>query len=433
MKQNNTILNGALLTHIARVEPTQQPVNAQEFDRVLAKAVKQVDCAAQSAQSAPADVQKRSGSAPHGAHAASRKKRPLLRAVRGAAIGAAACCALLLGTNLANPVFAESLPLVGSIFAYFNTLTGKSEPPYLNDEVTDMAADVVAADDASDTDSSSLAANATDSAGHIVMQQPSANITVEQAVCDGMMLQLSLRMKVNDTSLAGAKQIWSLDTYEGVEGTPLYPQYEVRANGKLLMTESPTQWFIPVPDAPGEFMAVLAYRVDALWEDDAFPSTLDVSFLSHGFVCDSLKLDHFVLVEKGYTDRTDSYGKTETMVPGEWQCKFSVPSDTSKTRMICQRETQGEVTLKSTLIGPSSMIITLTLPTEWVHVTLTTPKDNAGNRIDWHTGVTMREANGRTTWAYIGSAPLSGAKSVNFSVYDKNTDETKASYTVALQ
>lgn len=221
--------NHNLLAQINALDLPTQPVTAEEFDRVMAITAAQMNTTYIARTNQPKQEACNRSSAQkahtgHAAHTTAPHKLPfLLRAVCGAAISTAACCVLLIGTNFVNPVFAESLPLVGTIFAYFNGLSEGFTPPYLNDEVASMATDVIANSSvASDADSES-AHTETNSAGHVVMRQPLADVTIEQAVCDGMTLQLSLRMTLHDTDLANAKLIWSLDTFEDAPGRSPLP------------------------------------------------------------------------------------------------------------------------------------------------------------------------------------------------------------------
>ena len=106
----------------------------------------------------------------------------------------AAVIAVLFSVNAVFPAFAEELPIIGGIFAHLNGKTGKELPPVINQEVIDRAVKVTAS------------GRSDPSASTAGTQEVPVKITLEEASCDGMVLNLAF-------SLLCSNEEWN-ETYQ---------------------------------------------------------------------------------------------------------------------------------------------------------------------------------------------------------------------------
>ena len=148
----------SLLRELDALDLPAAPLEAGEADRVLALAGGRVHAANGPAKRAP---------------------RHVWRWVRGGAAAAAACVLVLGSVNFVDPAFAESLPLVGSVFSWLN----RSEDARLRSEQLNQYADTVG-----------QTAESADAA---------YTVTLGQVYRDEDWLRLSLVLTAGDGSLAG--------------------------------------------------------------------------------------------------------------------------------------------------------------------------------------------------------------------------------------
>lgn len=292
------------------------PVEKGEWDRVLASARGQVN------------ANRRDRNA--------RCSRPLLRLVRSAAVAAAACVVVLGSVNLANPAFAESLPLVGTLFSRIN----RSEDTRLRSEQLNQYAQTV----------EQTAESATSP----------YTVTLGQIYRDEDWMRLSLVLTAQDDSLA------DFDIIRADAGGSM-PLDAADASGVLIgeqgmaITQEGQGWFTRQDDHT--FVMGLNYPM-FLYETDGPMSGQSVTMHLHGLVACNVE----VLEEKskpwGVSYQHWDY-HDETPLEGDYTLTFTIPEPgTDGIRSFTGPLTQDGVTLHSLTATPAAAKLEIQLPAD---------------------------------------------------------------------
>lgn len=348
------------------------PVEKGEWNRVLASARGQVN-AKQPGRKA-------------------RRSRPLLRLVRSAAVAAAACVVVLGSVNLANPAFAESLPLVGTLFSRIN----RSEDTRLRSEQLNQYAQTV----------EQTAESATSP----------YTVTLGQVYRDEDWMRLSLVLTAQDDSLAG------FDIIRADAGGSM-PLDTADASGALIgeqgmvITQEGQGWFSRQDDHT--FVMGLNYPM-FLYETDGPMSGQSVTMHLHGLVACNVE----VLEEKskpwGISYQHWAY-HDETPLEGDYTLTFTIPEPgTEGIRTFTGPEEQNGITLHSLTATPAAAKLDLQVPAEGSIQPKLTTEDGTLLKLERGEGVHVDEndSNSDYRWTYYFDTVPEDCHNVTLTVYN---------------
>lgn len=348
------------------------PVEKGEWDRVLASARGQVN------------ANRRDWKA--------RRSRPLLRLVRSAAVAAAACVVVLGSVNLANPAFAESLPLVGTLFSCIN----REEDTRLRSEQLNQYAQTV----------EQTAESATSP----------YTVTLGQVYRDEDWMRLSLVLTAQDDSLAG------FDIIRADAGGSM-PLDTADASGALIgeqgmvITQEGQGWFSRQDDHT--FVMGLNYPM-FLYETDGPMSGQSVTMHLHGLVACNVE----VLEEKskpwGISYQHWAY-HDETPLEGDYTLTFTIPEPgTEGIRTFTGPEEQNGITLHSLTATPAAAKLDLQVPAEGSIQPKLTTEDGTLLKLERGEGVHVDEndSNSDYRWTYYFDTVPEDCHNVTLTVYN---------------
>lgn len=348
------------------------PVEKGEWDRVLASARGQVN------------ANRRDWKA--------RRSRPLLRLVRSAAVAAAACVVVLGSVNLANPAFAESLPLVGTLFSCIN----REEDTRLRSEQLNQYAQTV----------EQTAESATSP----------YTVTLGQVYRDEDWMRLSLVLTAQDDSLAG------FDIIRADAGGSM-PLDTADASGALIgeqgmvITQEGQGWFSRQDDHT--FVMGLNYPM-FLYETDGPMSGQSVTMHLHGLVACNME----VLEEKskpwGISYQHWAY-HDETPLEGDYTLTFTIPEPgTEGIRTFTGPEEQNGITLHSLTATPAAAKLDLQVPAEGSIQPKLTTEDGTLLKLERGEGVHVDEndSNSDYRWTYYFDTVPEDCHNVTLTVYN---------------
>ena len=348
------------------------PVEKGEWNRVLASARGQVN-AKQPGRKA-------------------RRSRPLLRLVRSAAVAAAACVVVLGSVNLANPAFAESLPLVGTLFSRIN----REEDTRLRSEQLNQYAQTV----------EQTAESATSP----------YTVTLGQVYRDEDWMRLSLVLTAQDDSLAG------FDIIRADAGGSM-PLDTADASGALIgeqgmvITQEGQGWFSRQDDHT--FVMGLNYPM-FLYETDGPMSGQSVTMHLHGLVACNVE----VLEEKskpwGISYQHWAY-HDETPLEGDYTLTFTIPEPgTEGIRTFTGPEEQNGITLHSLTATPAAAKLDLQVPAEGSIQPKLTTEDGTLLKLERGEGVHVDEndSNSDYRWTYYFDTVPEDCHNVTLTVYN---------------
>ena len=381
----------SLLDELNRLDPPAVPLEEGEWNRVLASARGQVH-----AESRPAP----------------RRPRPLLRLVRSAAVAAAACVVLLGSVNLANPAFAESLPLVGTLFSRIN----RDADTRLRSEQLNGYAQTVK------KTAESAASPYT--------------VTLGQIYRDEDWMRLSLVLTAADDSLAG------FDTIRADAGGSM-PADTAEASGALLLEdggailEEGVGWFTRQDDRT--FVMGLNYPL-FLYETDGSLSGRTVTLQLHDLVACNVEM---------LEERTSEWGSQyshweyhdETPLAGDYTLSFTIPEPgTEGIRSFTGPLTQGGVTLHSLTATPAAARLEIQLPSQYSTQVKLTAADGTLLKAERGEGVHLDEndSNSDYLWTYYFDTVPENSPTVTVTVYKMDystqpgTGEVLTEFTVPL-
>lgn len=348
------------------------PVEKGEWDRVLASARGQVN------------ANRRDWKA--------RRSRPLLRLVRSAAVAAAACVVVLGSVNLANPAFAESLPLVGTLFSCIN----REEDTRLRSEQLNQYAQTV----------EQTAESATSP----------YTVTLGQVYRDEDWMRLSLVLTAQDDSLAG------FDIIRADAGGSM-PLDTADASGALIgeqgmvITQEGQGWFSRQDDH--SFVMGLNYPM-FLYETDGPMSGQSVTMHLHGLVACNVE----VLEEKskpwGISYQHWAY-HDETPLEGDYTLTFTIPEPgTEGIRTFTGPKEQNGITLHSLTATPAAAKLDLQVPAEGSIQPKLTTEDGTLLKLERGEGVHVDEndSNSDYRWTYYFDTVPEDCHNVTLTVYN---------------
>ena len=386
----------SLLRELDALDLPAAPLEAGEADRVLALAGGRVHAANGPAKRAP---------------------RRVWRWVRGGAAAAAACVLVLGSVNFVDPAFAESLPLVGSVFSWLN----RSEDARLRSEQLNQYADTVG-----------QTAESADAA---------YTVTLGQVYRDEDWLRLSLVLTAGDDSLAGFDTIRADADGSMPADTRDASGTLVLGNGGAIMQEG-QGWFTRRPD--GSFVMGLNYP---LFLDEWIPEELTgqtVTLALHDLVACNTEIVAQTthewgggLTQMGYHD--------ETPLAGDYTLTFTMPApSTEGVRSYTGPREQNGITLHSLTATPAATRFEIQVPsyagescTTQIRLTaedgtLLKPERGEGGHVD----ETDPTSDYRMTYYY--DAVPENSPSVTLTVYkvdysaQPETAEVVATFTVPL-
>ena len=264
-----------------------------------------------------------------------RRTRPLMRVVRSAAVAAAACVVVLGSVNLANPAFAESLPLVGTLFSRIN----RDEDTRLRSEQLNQYAQTV----------EQTAESATSP----------YTVTLGQVYRDEDWMRLSLVLTTEDESLAG------FDTIRADAGGSM-PADTADASGALVLdsggvlSQEGVGWFTRQDDHT--FVMGLNYPLFLYEEEDSSLSGQSVTMHLYGLVACNVEV-----VEERTSDWGSQYQQVayhdETPLEGDYTLSFTIPEPgTEGIRTFTGPLTQNGVTLHRLTATPAAAKMEIQLP-----------------------------------------------------------------------
>lgn len=385
MRKND--FDPSLLHDLENLDLPAAPLDDGEWNRVLSAARGQV----------------------HSARPRPRKARPrpVWHWVRGTVAAAAACVLVLGGVNAANPAFAESLPLVGTLFSRIN----RAEDTRLRSEQLNQYAQTVEQ-------------TAESAAGPYT-------VTLGQIYRDEDWMRLSLVLTVEDDSLAG------FDTIRADAGGSM-PLDTAEASGALVLEngaailEEGSGWFTRQDDHT--FVMGLNYPL-FLYEEDGPLSGETVTMNLYGLVACNVEV-----LEEETHPWSGSYQQLEyhdeTPLEGDYTLTFTIPEPgTEGIRTFTGPEEENGVTLHSLTATPAAAKLDIQVPAEGsIQPKLTTedgtllkPERGEGMHVD------ENDSNSDYRWTYYFDTVPEDCRNVTVTVYNIVDYESPDGYEVLAE
>lgn len=314
-----------------------------------------------------------------------------------------ATVALLCSVNAVFPAFAEELPLIGGIFAQFNDRTGKDVPENVNQAVIDRA-EPVEVSQAPTTNADS-----------------SVNISVQEASCDGLVLNLAFSMTCTDDDLnSSLSTTFAQDTIAPDANAP----FIVTANGiELESAMGNVPFFNRSEESTEIYTAVCSYYLP---EELREAGKLKI-------VCSIPSL--YVSTNVGETAAT----LEEYSIPVEWDSSFSVNVEPDYQVYTPDAELTEDVVLQEVTLGVSVLDLKITMPFGMDTRAISTPVDETGNPLDltgYSAQVTDKGDGTQTCQIHMSFSELPGS-SLTFQVVqwpaEQDSTEALGSYTLELK
>ena len=261
-----------------------------------------------------------------------------MKAAAGVLGTIAAAFVILLGVCFANPALAAELPLIGGIFAKFIGKTASEMPPSVNSTVI---ANAVPVDDNPTNDETS-----------------DVQIEVAEASCDGMTINLALRMTcMNET-------VNSMDTTLS-ESYDMGGQFFVTANGVKLGTSFAYHPVFEMTETPGIFTGVLPFTL---------PNELrDAKTLNIHCEVPSLRAASF---PKDAAEKLPGEAQIRRL-SANWKSDFTIEVIPDFKTYTPNAEI-GSVILEKVVVGEASIEYTVTMPVEMNTQAILNPLDDRG-------------------------------------------------------
>lgn len=320
------------------------------------------------------------------------RPRQLLRLARNFAVAAAACVVLLGSVNLANPAFAESLPLVGTLFSRIN----RSEDTRLRSEQLNQYARTV-----------EQTAESADSP---------YTVTLGQVYRDEDWMRLSLVLTAEDDSLAG------FDVIRADAGGSM-PLDAADASGALILenggvlSQEGMGWFARQDDHT--FVMGLNYPM-FLYETDGPVSGQSVTMHLHGLVACNVEVVEERIREWGSQYQQWEY-HDETPLEGNYTLSFTIPEPgTEGIRTFTGPEEENGVTLHSLTATPAAAKMDLQVPTEGDIQPKVTTEDGTLLKLERGEGthVDENDSNSDYRWTYYFDTVPEDCRNVTVTVYN---------------
>lgn len=319
-----------------------------------------------------------------------------------AAASFAAAVAILCSVNMVFPAFAEELPLIGGIFAQFNGRTGKDVPENVNQTVIDRAESVEASQTPTAEEASLV------------------HIAVNEASCDGLVLNLAFSMTCTNDDLNNAlATTFTQDTVAPDSNNP----FVVTANGiEMESAMGNLPFFGRSEENKNLYTAVCSYYVpEKLRNADNLELVCSIPSL-------------YVSTNAGETMTT----LEEYSVPVKWESSFSVHVEPNYQVYTPHAELADGVVLQKVTLGVSVLDLEITMPAEMTARAIAIPLDGAGNPLDVIGYNTQKTDNGdgtQTCHVHMSYSALEGS-SLTFQVIQwpaiDDVTEVLGSYTLEL-
>lgn len=385
MRKNN--FDPSLLHDLENLELPAAPLDDGEWNRVLSAARGEV----------------------HAARPRPRKARPrpVWHWVRGT-VAAAAACVLVLGVvNAANPAFAESLPLVGTLFSRIN----RAEDTRLRSEQLNQYAQTVEQ-------------TAESASGPYT-------VTLGQIYRDADWMRLSLVLTVEDGSLAG------FDTIRADDGGSM-PLDTAEASGALVLEngaailEEGSGWFTRQDDHT--FVMGLNYPL-FLYEEDGPLSGENVTMNLYGLVaCNVEVLEEETHPWGGFYQQLEYHD--ETPLEGDYTLTFTIPEPgTEGIRTFTGPEEENGVTLHGLTATPAAAKLDIQVPAEGSIQPKLTTEDGTLLKPERGEGVHVDEndSNSDYRWIYYFDTVPEDCRNVTVTVYNIVDYESPDGYEVLAE
>ena len=337
---------------------------------------------------------------------------PLLRRVgrwgRNAAVAAAACAVLLGGVNLASPALAESLPVVGNLFAWINR----------------------------DADARLRSEQLNQYAGTVEQTAESAEgaytVTLGQIYRDEDWLRLSLRLTAADGSLDGFDTIRADADGSMPADTRDASGTLVLGDGGAIMQEG-QGWFTRQPD--GSFVMGLNYP---LFLDEWTPEELTgqtVTLGLHGLVACNTEIVAQTTHEWG-GGLTQMEYHDETPLEGDYTLTFTMPApSTEGVRSYTGPQEQNGVTLHSLTATPAAAKLDIQVPADGsIQLKLTT-EDGTLLKQERGEGVYVDENDPTSDvrWTHYFDTVPEDCRTVTVTVYDVTDYDAPDGYEILAE
>lgn len=337
---------------------------------------------------------------------------PLLRRVgrwgRNAAVAAAACAVLLGGVNLASPALAESLPVVGNLFAWINR----------------------------DADARLRSEQLNQYAGTVEQTAESAEgaytVTLGQIYRDEDWLRLSLLLTAADGSLDGFDTIRADADGSMPADTRDASGTLVLGDGGAIMQEG-QGWFTRQPD--GSFVMGLNYP---LFLDEWTPEELTgqtVTLGLHGLVACNTEIVAQTTHEWGGGLTRMEY-HDETPLEGDYTLTFTMPApSTEGVRSYTGPQEQNGVTLHSLTATPAAAKLDIQVPADGsIQLKLTT-EDGTLLKQERGEGVYVDENDPASDvrWTHYFDTVPEDCRTVTVTVYDVTDYDAPDGYEILAE
>ena len=347
-------------------------------------------------------------------HATAKRPRavPLLRRVgrwgRNAAVAAAACAVLLGGVNLASPALAESLPVVGNLFAWINR----------------------------DADARLRSEQLNRYAGTVEQTAESAEgaytVTLGQIYRDEDWLRLSLLLTAADGSLDGFDTVRADADGSMPADTRDASGTLVLGGGGAIMQEG-QGWFTRQPD--GSFVMGLNYP---LFLDEWTPEELTgqtVTLGLHGLVACNTEIVAQTTHEWGGGLTRMEY-HDETPLEGDYTLTFTMPApSTEGVRSYTGPQEQNGVTLHSLTATPAAAKLDIQVPADGsIQLKLTT-EDGTLLKQERGEGVYVDENDPASDvrWTHYFDTVPEDCRTVTVTVYDVTDYDAPDGYEILAE
>lgn len=328
----------------------------------------------------------------HTARPRKARLQPAWHWVRGTVAAAAACVLVLGGVNAANPAFAESLPLVGTLFSRIN----RAEDTRLRSEQLNQYAQTV------EQTAESAASPYT--------------VTLGQIYRDEDWMRLSLVLTAEDDSLA------AFDTIRADAGGSM-PLDTADASGALLLEsgaailEEGSGWFTRQDDHT--FVMGLNYPL-FLYEEEGSLSGETVTMNLYGLVACNVEVLEEKTHEWGSSYRHLEY-HDETPLEGDYTLTFTIPEPvTEGVRTFTGPEEQNGITLHSLTVTPAAAKLDIQVPAQGniqprlatEDGTLLKPERGEGVHVD------EKDSDSDYRWIYYFDTAPEDCRNVTVTVYN---------------
>lgn len=322
----------------------------------------------------------------------------------------AAAFVLLFGVNAAFPAFAEELPLIGGIFAQFHGKSGKETPANVNQEVIDRAVKLEPVSQAGPAPA----------AASDPKQDCPVSISLSEASCDGLVLNLALSLTCEDQELKEtARGYFGEDTTTPDE----YHPFVFTANGvEMEPATDYTPFFSQSEEDPSLYTCVYSWYV---------PESLrGAESLEIGCSIPSLRVQVLGSKETG--------GLVEKTVQTDWKDTFTIAVDSAFQIYSLQAELCEGVRLTEVTLGVSVLDYQVVMPADSDPQSIALPLDGQGSplKVNARSGKITDNGDGTVTSSVHIGFSEADLSSLTFRIiqwpFEGDDPQVLGSYTLEL-